>query len=485
MTLSLENRFQFVAFYVLGIFVVRTWDVGVISIFVVIVVLTLIYAKLPNEKALFFFISFLFLYPNIASNITVYNSKYSLLALCCVSFYALYRKRCNQYLRKNRTAKNILLFWFAWGSFTYSIVFIGYLLFEMYGYNIMELFDFPPPHTSNIEKYIKTIPTVFLTFVPVVSMGKKESFRRLFGLYLALLAINSFISLIQYKFGFSIIREEYSLGFRESIYGEKRAYSFSYADPLGFGRMISFPILLLVVFFVVRQRKAWNYRLFSFLAFFLGISALILTFSRTTYISTFIGLCAALLLFKKKLGSVLKMVFPFLVISSLVVFLNIPGFFSSIPRLMNPQGSLEARFFKHEIAYNLIKMNPLFGGFPGQMIYLSKTEGFHEAFASAHSLYLQTGVDYGVPMMVCIVLVLIYSFWTGFGLLREFGSPLSLKENLYVHIFLVVCTAHTISLMIHGIVETIGYSFIFLNLGYILAAKNILLQTEKRRQQIF
>lgn len=470
----LEQLFRIWAFPIIGILVLVSLDPAIIFIYLSVIIFSLAYRKYFNEIVLVYFVSFLFLYPNVATSLTSYiNSKAILLGFSGFVFYLIYRRKCNYYLQENKVLKRIILLWFFWGSFVYSIVLIGYLLFEFSGINIMEFFGYPPPHTSHIEHYIKTIQVVFLVLAPILSINKKESFKKLLSLYVVLLAINACYALLQYKVGIQIIEESYTLGFRHgNPYGEQRLFSFSYTDPIGFGRMISFPILLLISYLLIVRKKG---KAVYTLILSLGILALLLTFGRTAYVSTVAGFCVVLFLIEKNVKKVMKYSIIILLMIAIIYGANIPSYFSSVPRLANTVGTLETRLYRrHAIAAYFIKTNPLFGAFPGQMIMLSKTMGPREIDRSAHSLYLQTGVDYGIPMMLIIVFVLIYSFWVGRSLLKKYKYLLSLKENHYIAVFIIASTAHAISIMVHGITETVPYVFIFLNLGYIIAARNIL-----------
>ena len=58
-----------------------------------------------------------------------------------------------------------------------------------------------------------------------------------------------------------------------------------------------------------------------------------------------------------------------LLIFIMVIFADIPKYFSDVPRLANTEaglgGSLGGRLFKHQIAIRIIKQNPILGAFPG------------------------------------------------------------------------------------------------------------------------
>jgi len=466
-------------FFLLIIFifplVALTLDPIIIFIYLFIIFLTFSFRKYFSEIVLVFFVSFIFLYPNVANSFSGINEKGIILGCACMVFYLLYKYH-NYHKVNNKPPKRIIFSWFFWGSFVYLIALSGYVLFETFDFNILAFFGQPPLRTSHIMHYTNTIPMVFLFFAPIISIKNNNSFNYAFKLYAFLLSINVLFSLLQYFYGMKIIEASATYLYQSEIFVEKRLLSFSELNPLGFGRLISFPIILLFCYFLLKHRGKDPLYLVILL---FAVLALLLTFGRTSYISTAVGLFTVFLIAKKNVKTTIKYVIIILLIILVVEYADIPSYFSSVPRLTNPMGSLDSRLYKHRIALNFIEMNPLFGTFPGRMIELSKTIGPHEIDRSAHSLYLSTGVNYGIPMILIIIFTLIYSFLVGKSLLKKYDYLLSLKENSYITIFLIASTAYTLSITVHGITETVPYGYIFLNLGYIITARNILIKQSK------
>ena len=159
--------------------------------------------------------------------------------------------------------------------------------------------------------------------------------------------------------------------------------------------------------------------------------------------------------------------------------LNIPAhYFQSVGRLADPYTTIESRLRYQKFGVSIIAENPIFGSFPGRYRELADAEEMGIG-GSVHSLYLATALDFGVPMALIIILVLIYSFFLGSKLLRQCKKELSINKNSYLKLFLIASTAYSISIIIHGFSEGYFYYLIFLNFGYIIAAKNILIKRSK------
>jgi len=132
-----------------------------------------------------------------------------------------------------------------------------------------------------------------------------------------------------------------------------------------------------------------------------------------------------------------------------------------------------------EYGLSLVSRHPLLGTLPGRFVHLVRHEGVRHIPGSVHSLYIGTALDYGLPMVAILSFVLMYSFFSGKRALKDYKKELSSKKNFYLKLLLGTSTSYTISIMIHGLTENFDHYFIFLNLGYIAAAKNVLIRQRK------
>jgi len=308
-----------------------------------------------------------------------------------------------------------------------------------------------------------TIPAALIVYIPIVSINRNESFIYLFRIFLIFLGINTIYSIINYNYGFSIISSSYTDAFSNF----KRAYSFSNVDPISFGTLLIYPIFLGVSALISGFNNKW------YLLLLASIYVLIITWSRTVWISFAVGLVILLLINLK-----MKKIIYFLLIMplfGLVIYLSNPlDTILSDSRLSNTQGSWQGRVYKHNIALGFIKNNPMFGAFPGQMKTLSKTVGENEINASAHNLYFQTAVDYGIPGLLIIIFVMIYSFTLGVSILKKLNRFYSIPKYNYTKIFVHTSTCYVVILAITGIAESVQPLYVFFNLGILLAAKKTL-----------
>ncbi len=412
----------------------------------------------------------MFLYPAVSDNITALNTKKVLLGSLSVIFYILYMHH-NYHREKNKAGKRIIFLWFSWGSFVYLITLSAYMLFDMFGINILEHFGQPPLKTSKIIIYLGTVCMAFLILAPILSMKSDKSFKAIFKAFVILLSIVVIEGYIHYYTGFNIIKESYSKYYID----EKRMITFSTPDPHEFGVIMNFPILLLICYFLARSRRK-NYLYIFILVVSFG--AILLTFARSNYISIIVGMFFLILLNKIRVATLMRSIIVIFLLILTIYHFSIPSYFQSVPRLAHPIESLEGRKTYQLWALKLVNRNPLFGAFPGRHIEIAQAEGYY-GMRSTHSLYLHTATDFGIPMFLILIIVLIYSFLTGLVLLKKNKRILSLKENFYIKILLISSTAFTISIATRGLVEGVGYEYIFLNLGFILASKNLLIKKSK------
>jgi O-antigen ligase len=173
-------------------------------------------------------------------------------------------------------------------------------------------------------------------------------------------------------------------------------------------------------------------------------------------------------------------------ITLLISYSGVSEQFSTVPRLAtsakdNPVAaavwSYDQRIYKYKVAWDIIQENPLLGAGPGGMPELSHTTSVGPiGMVSAHNLYLQAAVDYGFPMMLIVIIILFYSFSSGIKILKNYKHQIIMKNNRYLHMFLLASTAFVLSCIIMGFAESLTYNVIFLNLGFIIAAKRILQQ---------
>ncbi len=465
-----NDQFFLWLFIIVGTLVSLTFDIAIILIYYFIIFLSLSFSKYFKKLPLFFFLSFIFLYPRVANNFSAINQKGILLGVTCIVFYLLYRKY-NYHWRENKALKRTIFLWVFWGSFAYLITLIAYLAYEIGGINILEFWGQPPLSTSKIMIYITTVPIVFLILVPMVSVNKTNSFKKTFQLYSILVSIVVIIGFLQYYTGITIIDEAYSSQFIK----DKRIYSYSLPSPDLLGRVIVFPILLLTNYFIIRiRRRSFIY----LLVFIISIVSLLLTFSRATYISVAVGVLFIFLLNIDKVSSLMKSIAVALLIVLVISFLNIPSYFHSTGRLSNPVASLERRLYYQSFGLSILAKNPIFGSLTGRYTELAQDSGI-EITGSVHSLYMGTALNFGIPMALIIIFVLIYSFLLGVKVLKQYKKELSLIENSYLNIFLITSTAYSVSMIFHGLSENFNYFLIFLNMGYIFTAKNTLIRQMK------
>ena len=478
MVFNENSTFTIFLFLVIGGLVSLTLDPTIILIYFIILAFYMYYTKYFKYPVLVFVISFLFLFPNHASSVNYWNEKVFLLPFIIIVFSILNINHIRNIFKQEKALKRIVSVFFIYGTTMYTIALFGFLFNDTLGINI---FDRAPLSTSHILYYFRSIPLVFLVFAPILSINNEKHFKMIFKLYMILLFINVFFGLLQYYYGIQIVDEGYSIGFRLGTYGgERRLFSFSNGDPISFGFTLSYPLLILLTYLLIIKYK------FSYLALaLLTILTILLSFSRTTYISLIGGILIIFFLIPKNTKKIFKYSTIVLSITLLIIYSGISEKFSAVPRLANTSSILEVespklnpmygRLHKYRVAWEIIQENPILGASPGGMPELSHTTSAGPiGMESAHSLYLQAGVDYGFPMMLIVIIILLYSFSSGIKILKNYKHEIIMRNNRYLHIFLLASSVYVLSCILYGFAESLNYYVIFLNLGFIIAAKRIL-----------
>jgi len=443
-------------------------DPALILIYLFILIFTAYYSKQFEKNILLFVIGIVYLYPNTANSITHYlNSKQALLALTSIFVFINYRPMKSFGPILGKTFNIAIKSWLIWGSFAYAILLIAYFTNLIGNINLFEFMGLPPPRTSYFQMFFFTIPAALIVYIPIVSINRSESFIYLFRIFVILLGINAIYSTINYNYDFIIISSSYVDAFSSF----KRAYSFSNVDPISYGTLLLYPTILVISAQISGVQKK------GYLLLFVSFYVLIITWSRTVWIGFAAGLII-LLLINLKIKKVIYFL-PIIALFGLILYLSNPmDTILSDGRLSNPQVSWEGRAYKHNIAYGFIKNNPIFGAFPGQMITLSKTIGENEINSSAHNLYFQTAVDYGIPGLLILIFVIIYSFSLGVSILKRFNRLLTIPKYNYTRILVLASTCYVVILAISGIAESVQPLHVFFNLGILLAAKKTLILEE-------
>ena len=478
MVFSNNNTFTIFVLFVIGGLVSLTFDPAIIIIYFIMLAFYLHYAKYFKYPVLVFIILILFLYPTTATNMKFFNERFFLLPIIIIIILILYINPIRNIFKQEKALKRIVSVFFIYGTTMYIIALFGYLLNNTLGINI---FDHAPLSTSHILHYFRGIPLVFIVLAPILTIINEKHFKMIFKLYMILLFINVFFGLLQYFYGIQIVDEGYSMGFRLGAYGsERRLFSFSNPDPIAFGFTLSYPLLILLVYLLNINYKS------SYLALsLLTIITILLTFSRATYISFTAGMLISLFLVSKKPKVLFKYSTIVLSITLLIIYSGVPEKFSTVPRLASTTSSILdvesrtnpmfGRLHKYRVAWEILQENPILGASPGGMPELSHTTLVGSiGMESVHNLYLQAAVDYGFPMMLIVIIILIYSFSLGLKILKNYKHEIMMRNNRYLHIFLLASTAYVLSCIIYGIAESLTYNVIFLNLGFIIAAKRIL-----------
>jgi putative inorganic carbon (HCO3(-)) transporter len=222
------------------------------------------------------------------------------------------------------------------------------------------------------------------------------------------------------------------------------------------------------------------YKVLVGLTFFLGCGSLMWTSSRGGWISftiasVFVGLCV----FGNITGRA-AIIKTFAYIMAVFIFIS-----PIYPRLFvkfygrlggSDRGSAESRLPQYEVAYNIIKDNPLIGiGINNYTKIVEKYDVTEEGLESltryaVHNIFLHIAAEMGIFGLAVFL-------WLMFSILVEGVSYIILNKNFMAYT-VVGMVAGIIAFLVHGFVDTASlgsklFMFVWFFAGIIFAIKRI------------
>jgi len=255
------------------------------------------------------------------------------------------------------------------------------------------------------------------------------------------------------------------------VIGGFRMSGFSNIDALDFGRKLLWPFFVVSSYYLFAKRGKIPFVPLLF------VISILLSFSRTTYLSSLFGLLFIIFMKygKFKVKTIITFVAIFFSLFLLVKIFGVISVFTTTDR--GSVANLDVRLQIQAVALRIIAANPLFGSFPGGLFPALRHFGYEYRMMSVHSFYLSTPVEWGVILGFAIIAINIISVVLHIRNLKKLKKvDISFADALKS--FSLGGAATALALFIHGIAEVVPLSLIFLNLG-IAVSIHRLLQTEE------
>ena len=258
----------------------------------------------------------------------------------------------------------------------------------------------------------------WLTFNLVRS---EHDFKRLLGLLLAALIIQSIVLYVQNALGinFSMIGEV-------SQRGEvPRPGGTVGTTPAGFSSFIT-PALMMSIAYAFARSSDWRPRA-ALLAALLGLAAIGLTFTRAAWAGAILGMATVVILLARRRMARWNRIFAIAAILGLAAAALLPTMMQRLSQdygaHVNAQSAAwEERWGLMRIAFNMIVHNPITGVGPGAYLYTFKSyipPGLHQWVYVVHNEFLLRAAETGVPGLLAFIALIVVGFRLGARLARS------------------------------------------------------------------
>jgi len=381
----------------------------------------------------------------------------TVLVLSAVWHYGSARRQ----LRGERTTRFLAGAWLGWGLLAYAPVLVAWLAVTVLHFQAPDALMALQHETSGIKTAAPVITAALAALVAVAALRDCADFRALRRALEWGVIIVTVLSLTEW----AMRRHFVPIDVSRLIPDTTRLEGFSTFDSNALGRLLLIPALLIVSAAVTAPHtlgaRGWS-------ALLLAITAIVLTQSRTSYISFSVGVAvlAALNLRKLRVWWILAVAGSW--VTGLILWTRLGSAFSEgSERLSLNSLFLRAQLWKS--VWQIIVESPWFGAHPsGYAERMVQLRVFDEQVISAHSFYLALGAEWGVPMVVIAVLAIFTTMRYGRRALRTARRCGHYGET---QVLAATVVAASLALAVHGITEIISSMYIFFLLGCAVAAR--------------
>ncbi len=421
---------------------------------------------------LIFYLGFYLFYPNYTAVFKPIHHDQIVLSFFLLLFIVLYRPKTSDLFKKFTSAKIVFYGWIIWGAVVYSQI-----LYANYFHNMF----FDTPFTENPfsiisltrDSHMLSIAFPILTaslimLIPMFTLRNGKDFDSFRIAVIKLTMLLTILSLIRY--GLNI--EFFPQGEEEVRFSGFRMGSFAAINPNSFGRLLLLPLLFLASLAIYAPSKL---RPYGWIALLLIVFCMIFTFSRTSYFSSLSGIAVLVLLNIRKIKKSIKFVI-LIVLFTTIIFtqFNLNDHFTA-QHGRSSGHNFVARLVMYEAAYQIISENPLFGAYPGgHPMSKLKLDLPGLQSGSAHNMFLNVCVEWGLPMGILLMLVLFLAFWNGIRITNKHIDKLDFSQIGWIKGIANFVIAISVAYTVHGAAENIAPYFVFFILGLSIAVRRSL-----------
>ena len=260
------------------------------------------------------------------------------------------------------------------------------------------------------------------------------------------------LSLIQYIFNFNFIPQDYS----DVRFDGNRLTGLTRPDSNDFGRSLLFPFCLSLSYFFTFKKNLINKIFLLFIIF-----GIFLTGGRTIIFSSIICFTLISFFYKRK-----KLLF-----ASFIISLIFSSFFIDIALRNQDTINLSGRANIYALVFNVLMVSPFVGLRPGGYItYLINSfvsqDGTILKAQSTHSFYFETAVNWGIPSLVILLLIIMASLKLSLSNIKKLNYNNSLP---FTKIFMISSFCTLFVFLILGLTEVVPYQFIYLFIGILVS----------------
>jgi O-antigen ligase len=420
--------------------------------------------RTPAQAALLLALAIVMLYPEFSSVFMDIHEKVLVLAVVLMLAAFWCQPAWLRVLRHETALAVLVSAWIGWGLLAYLPVVAAWLWITVLAWGSGGFLGKLQHVTSGVKTAAPMIPSALVSLLAISALRERRDFRMFRRALELLVIVVAILSLAAWALGTHFVPYDPSR-LDQSLPGASRLVGVSMPDANGFGRLLLFPTLLFMSAAVTApralDRRGW-------LALALAVGCIVLTQSRTTYISFTVGLAvlAALNLNRTRLWWFLGGALVWITV--VVLATNLGNVFAAGSERLSTT-NIESRAELWVGALQIIGESPWFGAHPSGYVEQMQKQGLLEDVVnSAHNLYLAVGVEWGVPMVLVGLGAMSVSIRCGWRAARLARRVRPLQE---ARIFGAAVVATTVTYGVHGLGEIVPPLFIFLTLGCAVAAR--------------
>jgi O-antigen ligase len=415
----------------------------------------------------FFWFSYMFFYPQVATVNTVLLEKATLDSVVSVLVAVFSGAAIAFGARRSPWFWVSAVLWVLWGLVAYGPMLMAWL-FTPAG-SVSAATQSLRVTTSGL----KTALPVLLAWVSVAAalaaIERPRDIDRFVRCVLLATLVMTTLSFLQAASGTIWIETSYVPQFG-------RLYGVTFPDANGYARLLLVPALLLLAPLMIADRSS-DRPAGLWVALALALVSLALTFSRTTYVSFTVGAITLVLLnLKGRRTAWVASVISVLVFAAALGLGVTTRFGENQER--RSLDNLQTRADLYGFAWEVIQESPWVGLRPGGTLdalqernELLRGSGQLLAVGSLHNMFLGLAVEWGTPMAVALLLALAGTLMNGVKALGALRRVRAGPGRAAARALATTTIAVTVAYIVHGFSENVPYEQVFFALGLSMAVR--------------